>query len=216
SRARPNRDLARRATPHWQALAAGPTIEQVQQAALTYAGLQAEPIRGLPQRARLSAALPQATFKVVRDLDRSGRLAARYTADEPTTNLTGTDVRADALRLQGELRWHLDALVFHPREAALWRENRAAARERQALLERVTSLYFARQRAVLEARLGPPDDTGAEAAAELAIAEATAGLDALTGWVFATRWPSARHLEARSASDAISGERGDPEPLIDE
>ncbi|MCB9554251.1 MAG: hypothetical protein H6705_20670 [Myxococcales bacterium] len=171
--------------PHVAALAidfADPPIAAVYAAALTHAGLDPADLHAMRDRARWSEALPDLRFRVVRDIDRDGRTTVRFTGEQWFGDLAAVEDRTDGLQLQGELRWSPGALLHAPAALAVAREIRTAEKTRRGLLDAVTAAYFARRRALLDARVAA--DPAEAIDARLRVDESTATLNALTGGAF--------------------------------
>lgn len=169
---------------------AEPTVNEVQQAALSYAQMHPELFESLRSRSRWSAALPEMRVRVTKDQANEGRDVRLFDENaQPVprfVNQSATETDDDALELQGEVKWKLGDLVFNARETAVVRENRLVARERQRILQTVTQTYFERRRAQVDLLLAPPTDAAARTVAELKIAELTAELDGVTGGAFSS------------------------------
>ncbi len=169
---------------------AEPTVNEVQQAALSYAQMHPELFESLRSRSRWSAALPEMRLRVTKDQANEGRDVRLFDENaQPVprfVNQSATETDDDALELQGEVKWKLGDLVFNARETAVVRENRLVARERQRILQTVTQTYFERRRAQVDLLLAPPTDAAARTVAELKIAELTAELDGVTGGAFSS------------------------------
>lgn len=165
-----------------------PNVNQVQRAALDYSAMHPEIFENMRTRTRTRALLPEVSFQVTKDLDDESRSVTSFTqADDNTPRaekVSATETKDDGLQLRGEAKWKLGDLVFNTAETAVARENRSTAKERQALLQTITKVYFERRRAQLDLLMSPPAEAGARALAELKIAQLTAELDALTGGRF--------------------------------
>lgn len=159
-----------------------PPITAVHAAALEQAGLDPADLLAMRDRARWSDALPDLRFRVVRDIDRDGRTTVRFTGEQWFGDLAAVEDRADGLQLQGELRWTPGALLHGKSALAVVREIRSAEKTRRALLDAVTAAYFARRRALLDAR--EATDPADHLDARLRLDETTATLNALTGGAF--------------------------------
>jgi hypothetical protein len=162
-----------------------PTVNEVQQAALSYFAMHPEELASLKSRAGWSALLPKATIEVTKELDDSSR-STSILDEDPTTasKITALEQKDDDLELRARGEWQLNELVFSPDELAVLRESRLTAKERQKLLQTVTRTYFERRRAQVDLLTAPPADAKGRALAELKIAELTAELDSLTGGAF--------------------------------
>jgi hypothetical protein len=162
-----------------------PTVNEVQQASLSYFSMHPEELASLKSRAGWSSLLPKATVEVSKELDDSSR-STSILDEDPTTasKITALEQKDDDLELRVRGEWQLNELVFSPDELSVLRESRLTAKERQKLLQTVTRTYFERRRAQVDLLTSPPADSKGRALAELKIAELTAELDALTGGAF--------------------------------
>lgn len=164
--------------------ASEPTVNQVQQAALSYYALHPEELGKLRSRAGWSHLLPAVRVEVTKELDDESRSLVRFDDLEEADDISAQEKREDDLELMARADWELNELVYSPDELSVLRENRLSAKERQKLLNLVTRVYFERRRAQIDLMTSPPSDPKARALAELKIAELTAELDALTGGAF--------------------------------
>lgn len=162
-----------------------PTVNEVQQASLTYAAMHPEQYETMRTRSRFAAVLPELRLRVTQDKGDDQKQYQRYSetnaAAEPLSDTSTTD---ENLELQGEVKWRLNELVFNKWETAVVKEHRQVAKERQRILQSVTQVYFERRRAQVDMLLAPPGDAAGRTLAELKVAELTAELDGLTGGAF--------------------------------
>ncbi|MRG95241.1 hypothetical protein [Polyangium spumosum] len=170
------------------ALLISPAVARaVVSAAIEHARLEEHVARidRVASRARASALLPELRLRVTRLLDEARALAPTEYDPERVTASGGS-----SLWLEARATFKLDRLVFADEEVALerLREERAAARHK--LEARVLDALFAWQRARV-VRDDPAEDPEARARAELAVMEAEATLDVLTGG-FWSRWKTSR------------------------
>jgi hypothetical protein len=158
---------------------AEPSVEEAVAAALRYAGLSARPEVSMRRRARLAAALPALSFKASRATD--------WTETEDARAVDGAIDQGVVLEVRAT--WRLDRLVFDGAELRVAALGQQRARARAALAAQATALYYKRREAQLDAVWHPADTVEDEMRRELALAELTAQLDALTGgW-----WGDAEH-----------------------
>lgn len=162
-----------------------PTINEVQQAALTYSAMHPEQYESMRTRSRFAAVLPELRLRVTKDEGDDQKQYQRYSetnaAAEP---LSDTSTTNENLELQGEVKWRLNELVFNKYETSVVKEHRQVAKERQRILQSVTQVYFERRRAQVDMLLAPPGDAAGRTLAELKVAELTAELDGMTGGAF--------------------------------
>jgi uncharacterized protein involved in exopolysaccharide biosynthesis len=119
-----------------------PTVQAVHKVALQYAALHPEIFKGMRQRSRIQAALPQLTVRVTSDIDKEDRALTRFdeTNSQVPQNISATETNGNDLQLYAEARWKLNESVFNYQETAVMRENRYSAKERQKLLQTVTKV----------------------------------------------------------------------------
>lgn len=152
-----------------------PDIETLQRAAAREVDRSDGGVVDYPGRSRLAALLP--------------RLTAEYRHDEASNRVVGLQGsgEVDYLRLAPSdtflvrVTWELPSLVASPGELGAGTQAQARARRRTEAVERVTKLYFERQRLRVALALAPPADPVARAQAALEIARLSAEVDALTG-----------------------------------
>jgi hypothetical protein len=158
-----------------------PSLQATQDAALWRAGVDsAAAIRWL-RRARVAAALPTLSVQYDHRLDRGWALDQEVGEADALRNDAGNQavVRARAT-------WELDRLIYAPDELRAARAAIDTADLRARVLVEVTSLYFERQRLLVERELAPPADLDAANAAALRLREVEGLLAGLTGLEFAT------------------------------
>jgi hypothetical protein len=147
-----------------------PSVAVLQRAAARHAEVQPERVRSWMRRVRAAAALPAVKAR----LGHGNYGLSSLRAD--ALGLTGAST--ESWRVEVEVGWQLDRLVYNRDELLLARESQRIAARRELLQTEVAQLYFARRRLQLDA-LAPADaDTQIER--QLAIDELTAVLDGLT------------------------------------
>jgi hypothetical protein len=154
--------------------AAEPTAAEVRDAALRYAGLDGSPQAGWGRRARLAGLLPILTLRGSRGRDWDRDLSGT------TDSQRITDLAEDSL-IEARAVWRLDRLVFDPAELRAATVGRDLHRARLQIAAQVTSLWYQRRSRQLEQIWHPAEDEADRADRDLAIAELTDQLDALTG-----------------------------------
>jgi hypothetical protein len=147
-----------------------PSVGALQLAAARLAEVQPERVRSWMKRVRLAAALPAVKAR----LGHGNYGLSSLRADSLGLNGNSTE----SWRVEVELDWQLDRLVFNHDELALARESQRIAARRELLQTEVAQLYFARRRLQLDAL--QPADADAQTERQLAIDELTAVLDGLT------------------------------------
>lgn len=170
-----------------------PGLDEIRRAALRYAGLASQPEKAWGLRARLAGLLPEVSLKAQR---------GRAQDEEFSESSTGTEKHERDLDLEARAEWALDRLVFDEAELRAAQTAQRLHRDRIQLLTQVTNLYFQRRKLQLAVLFAPDSDPGKAALQALAIAEATAQLDALTGGYFS------RALARRRAARQAAGGRG--------
>jgi hypothetical protein len=153
-----------------------PSVHAVLRAALERLRARPETIDDARTRARWSGLVPTVRAGVRRGLAQD---TSSLVGEEPRTNV-GTD---DDLSLQADVSFDLDRLLFSREEVSLYREIRSSEAAEQALVREIVTLYFERQRIVLERELGAAPN----AEAEIRVLEIEAFLDAISGGRFTRR-----------------------------
>jgi hypothetical protein len=159
----------------------GPSLRATQDAALRRAGVDGAAAARWLQRARVAAALPTLSVQYDHRLDRGWVLDREVGQADALRNDAGNQavVRAKAT-------WELDRLLFAPDELRAARASIDVADLRERVLVEITSLYFERQRLLVERELAPPADFDTALAAALRLREVEGLLTGLTGLEFAT------------------------------
>ena len=157
-------------------LAGEPDILSVQAAAVRYVECTPDFFHRLQRDAQAFGALPDLSLRGQLDADRDQELDAFGNVEA-----VGEDRTWD---LTVELEWDLADLVMSYERIRVLSEQQRRMELRARVLEDVTAAYFDRQRArarlEFEPDLGPDD----RLRLQLALREATARLDALTGGAF--------------------------------
>ena len=160
-----------------------PGVEALQRAAAVEVDRSDGGAVDYPGRARLAALLPT--------------ISAEYRHDQASNRTTGlqSSGEVDYLRLTPSdaflvrATWDLGSLVASPGELTAGTQAQVRARRRAEAVERVTRLFFERQRLRVALLLAPPADAVARAQAELDVARLGAEIEALTGWRHGERAP---------------------------
>ena len=168
-----------RLVPLRQRFAREPSIRDVQQAAARHAGAHPALVEGWLRRVRKAPWLPlwRADYQYVSTDDQRLRVGA------DVAPLRQQDVGAQhrpGLRLQ----WELDRLIFDPQELRVAAQAADLARLREAVVDRVTRVYFERRRLLVQEAFAPLSEGAAALERELRCQELAAAIDALTGGVF--------------------------------
>jgi len=161
--------------------ASDPPVEEVQEAAARRAALRPEEAESLRGRAGSAAWLPRLSAEAHWD-ERSQHVVG-VTASSEVDYLRIAPGRSIAVRLS----WNLDELLFNDAELRAAEGAAQAARRRLEAAEHATKLYFQRRRLVAALLLAPPESPVERAAAEVAVDQVTAELDAVTGGLFGRR-----------------------------
>lgn len=156
-------------------------------AALTEATLLEPFLRldAIAKRARTSALLPELRLRVTRQLDQSQALSPTEYDPARVTASGGT-----SLWLEARATFRLDRLVFADEEVPLEKHRDERADNRKKLVDRVLTELFAWQRAMV-ARDDESKEPEERARAAIAVIEAEASLDVLTGGWF-SKWRAAQ------------------------
>ncbi len=156
-----------------------PAIQQVQQAAICYAEVGPEKIRGWRTRALLSGWLPKVSFSV--DKDRNRTIASASSAGKTSFFVGPED---ESLGVGVDFAWELGDLIWNPDQVSIDTRSRLMVQLRQDILEEVTRLYYERKRLMAEFSGHPTGDSVLSAERRLRIEEVEAQLDALTNGYF--------------------------------
>lgn len=154
-----------------------PTLVEVRDAALRYAGLDRHPERAWARRARLAGLMPVVTVTFDRDLARDQDLSRESTGKEKLAIGTNRDID-----LQAKAVWRLDRLLYDEVEIRALQTAQRQQQERITLLMRVTSIYYQRRKLQLARQRNSDQATRLDQL--LALEELTDQLDALTGGYF--------------------------------
>lgn len=160
-------------------LPAGPTLAEVQAAALAHAGIDPVAAARWLRRARTAAILPTVSVQYDRRFDRGWTLDQAVGDPDELRNDSG---QQDVLRAKAT--WELDRLIFAPDELRAARAVLDVADFRERLLVEITQLYFERERILLERELAPPTDLEAAIDMSLRLREVEGLLAGLTGLDF--------------------------------
>lgn len=160
----------------------GPSIREVQQAAIRYAEVPAEKIARWRVLARTRALLPRFTI----NLDQGkNRTVASATSNGKTTFSVGPEDQS--LKLGFDFTWDLGDLVWSTDQLSIDGRSRLLVKLRNETLDEVTKVYFERQRLRAEFQGNPTDDEILQKERRLRMEELTARLDALTGGYFSVQ-----------------------------
>lgn len=170
-----------------------PTIEATMDAAVHYAGLQADRYESMFMRAGGSNALPkilsyELTYRD-QDRDRPQIVTTWPTGTPSDTNFTSKKVTAyeeDTTYMQHKFKaqWDLSRVVFNSEQVRAASMASSAANSRDRLLDKVTKAYFGRRTLQTQLITNPPTDVAEQLKLNLKIEEFTATLNALTGGWF--------------------------------
>lgn len=172
----------------------GPSLADVQRAALARAGVDPAAAARWLRRSRSAAVLPTLTVQYDRRFDR-GWVLDQAVGD--TDDLRSDSGQQDTLRTKAT--WHLDRLIFSPDELRAARTVLDIADFRERLLVEVTQLYFERERILLERELSPPADLDEAIDLALRLREVEGLLAGLTGLDFS---PTASQRRRSRASQS--------------
>lgn len=157
----------------------GPSLEDLQRAAVREAGLDLRRAHSWLRRARFAAALPTLSVQYDHRLDHGWTLDREVGAPDALRSDAGSQgvIRAKAT-------WELDRLVFNPDELRAARAALDLVEVRERVLVEVTRLYFERLRLLLEREVAPPADLDAAIGSSIRLREIEGLLAGLTGLDF--------------------------------
>ena len=155
-----------------------PTIEEIRQAAITYADVHPSKIAKWRTAAARKALLPYLRFAFDKNRDWQNSKyfystsSQKYTDDDITQgNDSGWSV---------SLTWELSELIWNNDQTSIDSRSRYAVQLRDDLLNEVTRLYFERRRLQVAMVISPPVNVREKIEKEIRLQEITAGIDALT------------------------------------
>jgi hypothetical protein len=142
-------------------------------------------LSGLSDRARSSAWLPELKFRAGRNSDQTLRLTP--TTDDPDRwALSG----GSGFRLEGEVRWQFDRVVFASEEVPIERMRLVFEQQRQKGILEVLDWVFRWQIAMMR-RSDPEASPSDRLQAVLSAEQTAAALDVLSGGWFTAHVPGA-------------------------
>lgn len=156
-----------------------PTINNVQEKAISYAEVHPDKIANWRRRANMKALLPRLSFGIDQsDADTYEIYTSsskQYIVEGPVKSSEGWDVT---------LTWELGDLLWSGDDTTIDVRSKLMVQLRDDVLDEVTSYYFERRKLQVELLQSPPKGRGERVRKELRIQELTANLDALTGSYF--------------------------------
>jgi hypothetical protein len=176
--------VASEPTPAVEAEPPGPTVQELQQAALEASPLHLIDVASLRSRARAAAWLPELAGEYQRNVGNIDMLGVSSGAGVDTSALE------DVSRYGVRASWKLSELVFSQQELHVAATALKIQEARHDLLAEVSRLFFERKRLLLKRKL--ETDPDARKRITIDIEEHTAGLDALTAGYLS------RHLHRRA------------------
>lgn len=156
-----------------------PTIREVQKAAIRYAEVMPEKIRGWRVLAQVRNLIPRFTVSLDRDTDST---ITSSTTQGVTRFAVGP--KRSSYSLDYGLTWDFANLLWDSAQTSIDTRSRLMVQLRQDTLEEVTRLYFERLRLQAEFQANPTDDPVLIRERSLRIEELTAQLDAHTGGLY--------------------------------
>ena len=183
-----------------------PGVRETQSAALLQAHVDTDRAQRMRDRARWAHSLPgDWELRITGDEGDDNKFATRENLGEDlsvlNTQTTTASNQDEALRWTMVVRWETHRLIFDPDELEAARGAEREVERRAVVLQRVTSVYFARRKLQVVSLLDPPFLPSEAAHTKLRVLELTAELDALTGGWFSgelsKRAPRRRSREPR-------------------
>jgi len=167
-----------------------PTIEEIREAAMSYAEVQPEKIEGWRKAAAKKALLPDLRFEFNNNKTRQSSTYFYSTKDEKFKDDDITRDRNDAWSVS--LTWQLGDLIWNDAQTSIDTRSKLMVELRDDILNEVTRLYFERRRMQIEMLLSPHEDIKEKIDKELRLQELTADIDALTGSYLSRRITQAK------------------------
>jgi hypothetical protein len=160
-------------------LKAEPSIQETQQAALSFFRIDPDTVSSMRRRAAIKAILPNLSVKgrinsSTIDLNKKDILISR---DEAAIVDLGTG-SVQEVEVAGS--WDLSRLVFNSEVL----DVSSLVVLQESILKEVTRIYYTRRRLQVALILDPPSDPATLISKEMRIEELTATLDAVTGGTF--------------------------------
>jgi photosystem II stability/assembly factor-like uncharacterized protein len=156
-----------------------PTIEEIREAAISYAEVQPEKIEGWRKAAAKKALLPDLRFEYNKNKGWQNSTYFYSTKDEKYKDDDITRDRDDGWSVS--LTWELGDLIWNDVQTSIDTRSKLMVELRDDILNEVTRLYFERRRMQIELHLSPHEDIKEKIDKELRLLELTADIDALTG-----------------------------------
>ncbi len=157
----------------------GPPIQEVHRAAIRYAEVMPNKIRGWRAGAMWRNWLPKFTVNLDRSKDQT---IASSTSGGKTTFSVGPE--DESFKVGFGFTWDFANLVWNPDQVSIDTRSRLMVQLRQDILEETTRLYFERKRLLAEFQGNLTADSVLLRERQLRVEELTAQIDALTGGWF--------------------------------
>jgi len=156
-----------------------PSIDEVQQAAMQFYGIETGTIEGYGNKAKTKALAPKLTVEYRRN--RIGTSIEKYQFVEYGDQVAGRDnIDGDVDEFVVGGTWDLPKLIYNPEVLEL-----ASLRKlRERVLKEVTRLYYLRRRLKIGFMLNPPEDASTRARKQIRIDQTTAMINAITNGIF--------------------------------
>jgi len=167
-----------------------PTIEEIREAAMSYAEVQPEKIEGWRKAAAKKALLPDLRFAFDKNKAWQSSTYFYSTKDEKFKDDDITRDRNDAWSVS--LTWQLGDLIWNDAQTSIDTRSKLMVELRDDILNEVTRLFFERRRMQIEMLLSPHEDIKEKIDKELRLQELTADIDALTGSYLSKRIAQAK------------------------
>ena len=172
-----------------------PTVGEVQQKALQYAGLDGKEIHRWRKQARRAPLLPRLQVGFEKNVQRALDLRLQDSVSVTSAGVVvGPTSRNDFLQddngmnIEVKAVWYLDQLLFNEQDLAISQEARHLAAERQRLLMEVNEYYFLWKRLAGERFSGSSNRADPlRRVADPRLEESIAYLDAATGGWFSSK-----------------------------
>ena len=160
-------------------LAQEPGIDEVQQAALQFYGIEQGTIKGYGNKAKTKSLAPKVTVEYRRNM--VGTSIRKHDFIQYPDRVAGRDDidgQVDEFVVGGT--WNLPKLIYNPEVLEL-----ASLRKlRERVLKEVTRLYYLRRRLKIGFMLNPPTDPSTRARKQIRIDQTTAMINAITNGIF--------------------------------
>lgn len=157
-----------------------PGIEEIQKAAIQYAGVNPDKIRKWSEAAARKAWLPDLNIDYGKGKDWQSSTYFYSTSSEKYKDNDITNGKDNGWSIS--MTWELGDLIWNNDQTSIDTRSRLMAQLRDDVLNNVTRLYYERRRLQIEILLYPPELIEEKIEKNLRLEELTADINAMTGY----------------------------------